>query len=55
MTSDKAEEMRRGVHMAHCFGVEAHEISPAEVQQHVAARRRARSEGGVLLSRTMRA
>ncbi len=33
MTRDKAEEMRRGVHMAHCFGVEAHEISPADVKK----------------------
>jgi 4-methylaminobutanoate oxidase (formaldehyde-forming) len=33
MTSDKAEEMRRGVHMAHCFGVEAHEISMADVKK----------------------
>jgi 4-methylaminobutanoate oxidase (formaldehyde-forming) len=33
MTSDKTEEMRRGVHMAHCFGVEAQEISPAEVNK----------------------
>src|SRR5271154_6585949 len=29
ITADKAEEMRRGMHMATCFGVEAHEISPA--------------------------
>ncbi|MDE2305491.1 MAG: GcvT family protein [Gammaproteobacteria bacterium] len=34
ITADKAEEMRRGVHMARSFGVEAHEISPAEVQRH---------------------
>jgi heterotetrameric sarcosine oxidase gamma subunit len=33
MTSGKAEEMRRGMHMAHCFGVDAHEISPAEVHK----------------------
>jgi len=33
ITADKAEEMRRGMHMAHCFDVEAHEISPAEVQK----------------------
>jgi len=33
MTADKAEEMRRGMHMAHSFGVEAHEISPAEVNK----------------------
>jgi len=33
MTADKAEEMRRGVHMAHCFGVEAHEVSPSEVKK----------------------
>ena len=32
MTRDKAEEMRRGVHMAANFDVEAHEISPAEVK-----------------------
>jgi heterotetrameric sarcosine oxidase gamma subunit len=32
MSADKAEEMRRGFHMAASFGVEAHEISPAEVQ-----------------------
>src|SRR6202161_1873724 len=30
-SQDKAEEMRRGLHMASCFGVEAHEITPAEV------------------------
>ncbi|HUY83186.1 MAG TPA: FAD-dependent oxidoreductase, partial [Steroidobacteraceae bacterium] len=34
MTRDKAEEMRRGVHMATSFGVEAHEIGPAEVKRH---------------------
>ena len=34
MTTDKAEEMRRGFHMAASFGVEAHEISASEVQQH---------------------
>jgi heterotetrameric sarcosine oxidase gamma subunit len=33
MTTDKAEEMRRGLHMANCFGVEAHEIAPAEVKK----------------------
>lgn len=33
MTAQKAEEMRRGMHMAHCFGVEAHEIAPAEVKR----------------------
>jgi heterotetrameric sarcosine oxidase gamma subunit len=33
MSADKAEEMRRGLHMAHCFGVEAHEVSAAEVQK----------------------
>jgi heterotetrameric sarcosine oxidase gamma subunit len=33
MTADKAEEMRRGMHMAHCFGVEAHEIAPSEVRK----------------------
>jgi heterotetrameric sarcosine oxidase gamma subunit len=33
MSADKAEEMRRGMHMAHCFGVEAHEVSAAEVQK----------------------
>jgi heterotetrameric sarcosine oxidase gamma subunit len=32
MSKDKAEEMRRGIHMATCFGVEAHEITPAEVK-----------------------
>jgi heterotetrameric sarcosine oxidase gamma subunit len=32
-TLDKAEEMRRGLHMATCFGVQAHEITPAEVQK----------------------
>src|SRR5580692_1987553 len=32
MTADKAEEMRRGVYAAGCFGVEAHEISAAEVK-----------------------
>ena len=31
MTSDKAEEMRRGLHLSASFGVEAHEISPSEV------------------------
>ena len=34
ITRDKAEEMRRGVHMARSFGVEAQEISPGEVQRH---------------------
>jgi 4-methylaminobutanoate oxidase (formaldehyde-forming) len=33
MTRDKAEEMRRGVHMAKGFGVEAHEISPEDVKK----------------------
>ena len=33
MTADKAEEMRRGFHMAASFGVEAYEISPAEVKK----------------------
>ena len=33
MTRDKAEEMRRGLHFAHCLGVEAHEISPQDVQE----------------------
>jgi heterotetrameric sarcosine oxidase gamma subunit len=33
MSADKAEEMRRGMHMATCFGVEAHEISAAEVRK----------------------
>ena len=33
MTKDKVEEMRRGLRMAGCFGVEAYEISPAEVKQ----------------------
>jgi heterotetrameric sarcosine oxidase gamma subunit len=32
MTADKAQEMRRGLHMATCFGVEAHEITPKEVK-----------------------
>ncbi len=32
ITEDKAHEMRRGCAMARCFGVENHEISPAEVQ-----------------------
>ena len=31
-TADKAIEMRRGLAMAGCFGVEGHEISPADVQ-----------------------
>ncbi|MFI4889680.1 MAG: FAD-dependent oxidoreductase [Steroidobacterales bacterium] len=31
-SADKAHEMRRGVNMAQSFGVEAHEISPAEVK-----------------------
>jgi 4-methylaminobutanoate oxidase (formaldehyde-forming) len=31
-TADKAHEMRRGVNLAKGFGVEAHEISPAEVR-----------------------
>jgi heterotetrameric sarcosine oxidase gamma subunit len=33
MTPDKAEEMRRGMHMAHSFGVQAHEIGPSEVKR----------------------
>ena len=33
-TRDKAEEMRRGINMARHFGVECHEITPAEVQNH---------------------
>ncbi len=33
MTADKTEEMRRGLHMAACFGVEAYEITPAEVKR----------------------
>jgi glycine cleavage system aminomethyltransferase T/glycine/D-amino acid oxidase-like deaminating enzyme len=32
MTRDKAEEMRRGFHMAAGFGVEAHEIGPSDVK-----------------------
>ncbi len=32
-TADKALEMRRGLAMAGCFGVEGHEISPREVQE----------------------
>ncbi len=31
-TADKALEMRRGLALAGCFGVEGHEISPAEVK-----------------------
>jgi 4-methylaminobutanoate oxidase (formaldehyde-forming) len=33
ITPEKTEEMRRGVNMARSFGVEAHEISPAEVKR----------------------
>jgi len=33
MTADKAEEMRRGFNLARSFGVEAHEVSPAEVRK----------------------
>jgi heterotetrameric sarcosine oxidase gamma subunit len=33
MSPDKAEEMRRGVHMAHCFDVEAYEVSATEVKR----------------------
>jgi 4-methylaminobutanoate oxidase (formaldehyde-forming) len=33
MTRDKAEEMRRGVNVARCFGVEGHEITAAEVKE----------------------
>jgi heterotetrameric sarcosine oxidase gamma subunit len=33
MSPDKAEEMRRGVHMAHCFDVEAYEVTPTEVKR----------------------
>jgi heterotetrameric sarcosine oxidase gamma subunit len=32
VTTDKAREMRRGVHLARVFGVEAQEISPADVK-----------------------
>jgi 4-methylaminobutanoate oxidase (formaldehyde-forming) len=32
-TQEKAEEMRRGVNIARCFGVEGHEISPADVKR----------------------
>ena len=32
ITADKAEEMRRGLHMAQSFGVDAHEISPSDVK-----------------------
>ena len=32
ITSDKAEEMRRGLNIARCFGVEGHEIAPSEVK-----------------------
>ncbi len=53
MTADKAEEMRRGMHMAHCFGVEAHEISAAEVQKTVAARRCAATSRRRSIFRTM--
>jgi 4-methylaminobutanoate oxidase (formaldehyde-forming) len=31
-TRDKAEEMRRGVNIARCFGVDGHEISASEVK-----------------------
>jgi glycine cleavage system aminomethyltransferase T/glycine/D-amino acid oxidase-like deaminating enzyme len=33
ISPDKAHEMRRGLNMARCFGVEGHEISAAEVQK----------------------
>ena len=33
MTRDKAEEMRRGLNFAHCFGVEGDEISPRDVEK----------------------
>ena len=33
MTRDKAEEMRRGVHMANSCGIEAYEISPSELKK----------------------
>jgi len=33
LTQDKAEEMRRGALAARCFGVECHEITPAEFQR----------------------
>ena len=33
LTPDKAEEMRRGFNIARSFGVEAHEISPAELKK----------------------
>ena len=33
ITRDKAEEMRRGVNVARCFGVEGYEISAAEVKK----------------------
>ena len=32
-SADKALEMRRGVNIARCFGVEGHEIAPQEVQR----------------------
>jgi glycine cleavage system aminomethyltransferase T/glycine/D-amino acid oxidase-like deaminating enzyme len=32
ITTSKAEEMRRGLHMAGCFGVDGHEISAADVK-----------------------
>lgn len=33
MSDDKAEEMRRGCAMARTFGVENHEVSPAEIKE----------------------
>jgi glycine/D-amino acid oxidase-like deaminating enzyme len=33
ITRDKAEEMRRGVNVARCFGVEGYEIAPSEVKK----------------------
>jgi len=33
ITADKAEEMRRGLNIARSFGVEGHEITPAEVKK----------------------
>jgi glycine cleavage system aminomethyltransferase T/glycine/D-amino acid oxidase-like deaminating enzyme len=32
ITTSKAEEMRRGLHMAGCFGVDGHEVSAADVK-----------------------
>jgi 4-methylaminobutanoate oxidase (formaldehyde-forming) len=50
MTSDKAEEMRRGMHMAHCFGGRNNRNIAGPSQGHVAARRCERFESRVLFS-----